>query len=71
MMLAGASAVQIASAVQLRGYSVLSDAVAEFTRYLADKNVNAMDLIGRAADARKTFADMPPKPDNWRRYVPA
>jgi dihydroorotate dehydrogenase len=70
MMLAGASAVEIASAVQLRGYSVLSDALAEFERYLADKSVNAMDLVGRAADARKTFADMPPKPDNWRRYVP-
>jgi dihydroorotate dehydrogenase (NAD+) catalytic subunit len=70
MMLAGASAVEIASAVQLRGYSVLSDALAEFTRYLAGKNVSAMDLIGRAADARKTFADMPPKPDNWRRYIP-
>jgi dihydroorotate dehydrogenase len=71
MMLAGASAVEIASAVQLRGYSVLSDAVAEFTRYLTEKNVSATDLIGRAADARKTFAAMPPKPDNWRRYVPA
>jgi dihydroorotate dehydrogenase (NAD+) catalytic subunit len=70
MMLAGASAVEIASAVQLRGYSVLSDALAEFERYLADKSVSAMDLVGRAADARKTFADMPPKPDNWRRYVP-
>src|SRR3954471_8161582 len=70
MMLAGASAVQIASAVQLRGYSVLSDAVAEFTRYVADKKISAMDLVGRAADVRKTFADMPPKPNNWRNYVP-
>lgn len=70
MMLAGASAVEIASAVQLRGYTVLSDAVAEFTRYLSDKKMSAMDLIGRAADARKAFADMPPKPDNWRNYVP-
>ena len=69
-MLAGASAAEIASAVQLRGYSVLSDAVAELTRYVADKKVSAMDLVGRAADARKTFADMPPKPNNWRNYVP-
>ena len=35
MMLAGASAVEIASAVMLRGYGVLSDALAEFERYLA------------------------------------
>lgn len=71
MMLAGASAVEIASAVQLRGYGVLSDAVAEFTKYVTDKGVTSLDLIGRAADTRKTFADMPPKPDNWRNYVPA
>jgi dihydroorotate dehydrogenase (NAD+) catalytic subunit len=70
MMLAGASAVQIASAVQLRGYDVLANAVAEFARYVTEKNVSAMDLVGRAADARKSFADMPPKPDNWRKYIP-
>jgi dihydroorotate dehydrogenase len=70
MMLAGAGAVQIASAVQLRGYEVLSNALAEFEDYLVRKNVSAMDLIGRAADARKSFADMPPKPGNWRNYLP-
>jgi dihydroorotate dehydrogenase (NAD+) catalytic subunit len=70
MMLAGASAVEIASAVQLRGYDVLSSAVTEFERYLAEKNVSAMDLIGHAADARKSFAEMPPRPDNWRNYIP-
>jgi dihydroorotate dehydrogenase (NAD+) catalytic subunit len=70
MMLAGASAVQIASAVQLRGYHVLTNAVAEFENYLARKNISAMELIGRAADTRKSFADMPPKPSNWRNYLP-
>jgi dihydroorotate dehydrogenase (NAD+) catalytic subunit len=70
MMLAGATAVEIASAVQLRGYDVLSSALAEFERYLAEKNVSAVDLVGRAADARKSFAEMPPKPDNWRNYLP-
>jgi dihydroorotate dehydrogenase (NAD+) catalytic subunit len=54
----------------LRGYGVLSDALAEFERYLRDKNVTAADLIGRAADSRKSFADMPPRPDNWRNYIP-
>ena len=70
MMLAGASAVEIASAVMLRGYGVLTDALAEFERYLRDKNVTAQELIGRAADSRKSFADMPPRPDNWRNYIP-
>src|SRR3982751_3725731 len=63
MMLAGASAVEVASAVQLRGYDVLSNAVAEFESYLARKNIGAMELIGRAADARKSFGEMPPKTD--------
>jgi dihydroorotate dehydrogenase (NAD+) catalytic subunit len=70
MMLAGASAVELASAVQLRGYDVLSTAITELERYLAEKNLRAADLIGRAADARKSFGEMPPKPDNWRNYVP-
>jgi dihydroorotate dehydrogenase (NAD+) catalytic subunit len=71
MMLAGASAVQVASAVQLRGYDVLTNALAEFENYLARKNVSTIELIGRAADSRKAFADMPPKPGNWRNYLPS
>jgi dihydroorotate dehydrogenase (NAD+) catalytic subunit len=71
MMLAGASAVEMSSAVMLRGFGVLSEALAEFERYLRRKDVRAADLIGRAADGRKAFADMPPRPDNWRRYVPS
>lgn len=70
MMLAGASAAAIASPVMLRGFSVLSEAVAELARYLETKGLRAEELIGRAADQRKTFAQMPLKPDNWRRYVP-
>lgn len=70
MMLAGASGVQMASSVQLRGYGVLSDALAEFETYLKNKGIDAADLIGRAADSRKTFGDMPPRPDNWRNYIP-
>jgi dihydroorotate dehydrogenase (NAD+) catalytic subunit len=70
MMLAGASAVQMASPVMLRGYDVLSKSLAEFEAYLKEKNVNAADLIGRAADTRKTFGEMPPRPDNWRNYIP-
>ena len=32
--------------------------------------MSAADLIGRAADSRKTFAAMPLRQDNWRDYVP-
>jgi dihydroorotate dehydrogenase (NAD+) catalytic subunit len=70
MMLAGAHAVQIASAVMLRGFDVLSNAVSELEAYLIRKNMTARELIGRAADARKTFAELPPLQDEWKRYVP-
>lgn len=70
MMLAGAHAVEIASAAMLRGFEVLSDAVAEFDAYLVRKEMRSRDLVGRAADARKTFASLPPLQDKWKDYVP-
>jgi dihydroorotate dehydrogenase len=70
MMLAGALAVEMASAVMLRGFDVLTDALIEFAQYLDRKDVSARELIGIAADRRKTFGVMPPRQDNWRRYVP-
>ena len=71
MMLAGASAVAMASPVMLRGYGVLADALTEFDNFLARKNVTAAALVGQAADRRKTFADMTMRQDNWRNYCPA
>ena len=71
MMLAGASAVEMASAVMLRGFDVLSDALIEFKQYLDRKAVSSRELVGRAADRRKSFGDMPLRQDNWRRYVPS
>jgi dihydroorotate dehydrogenase (NAD+) catalytic subunit len=70
MMLAGASAVEMSSQVMFRGFSVLSDAITEIGSYAAEKNISAIDLIGRAADARKSFGEMKVLPDNWRRYLP-
>jgi len=71
MLLAGAHAVGIASAVMLRGPQVLTDAVRQLDTYLASRGLTAADLIGRAADCRRTFAQMPLRPDNWRNYVTA
>jgi dihydroorotate dehydrogenase (NAD+) catalytic subunit len=70
MMLAGASAVQMASAVMLRGFDVLAAALAEFKDYLVTKELTACDLIGRAADQRQSFPAMPMRPDHWRNYIP-
>ncbi len=70
MMLAGASAVEMSSPVMYRGFELLSESLREFEAYLVRKQINARDLIGRAADERKTFAQMPLVTDNWKNYVP-
>ena len=70
MMLAGASAVEMSSPVMHRGFELLSDSLADLESYLARKDLTAADLVGRAADSRQTFAQMPLRTDNWRTYVP-
>ena len=70
MMLAGASAVQMSSPVMHRGFEVLSNALADLEAYLMRKGLTATELIGRAADSRQSFAQMPLKTDNWRNYIP-
>ncbi|THD57544.1 MAG: dihydroorotate dehydrogenase [Bradyrhizobium sp.] len=69
MMLAGASAVEMASAVMLRGAPVLASALEELHVYLQRKGMTAAELVGVAADQRKTFADMPLRTNNWKKYV--
>lgn len=69
MMLAGASAVEMSSAVMLRGTPVLSSALEEFEAYLQHKGLTAAELVGVTADQRKTFADMPLRENNWKKYV--
>ncbi|OYU37891.1 MAG: dihydroorotate dehydrogenase [Pseudorhodobacter sp. PARRP1] len=71
MILAGASAVGLSSEVMLRGWPVLTRAVAELDAYCATKGVTVAGIIGRAADARKRFADMPVLDAHWQNFIPA
>lgn len=70
MMLAGASAIEMSSQVMLRGFGVLTNAVVELEDYLKRKGLTAQELIGKAADNRKTFAQMQERRDNWRNHIP-
>ena len=70
VMLAGASAAEMSSPVMLRGFELIERSLAELKDYLNAKHIDARDLIGRAADARKSFAEMPQLDGNWRNYVP-
>ncbi|TPN85609.1 dihydroorotate dehydrogenase [Mesorhizobium sp. CU2] len=71
MLLAGASAAGIASAVMLRGFGVIGDSLAELDRWLEGKGLTAGDAVGLAADRRKSFAQMPLRTDHWRQFIPA
>jgi len=71
MMLAGASAVGLSSAVMMRGFQLISDSIAELKAYCREKRMDAASLVGVAADRRLAFADMPQLDNHWRKFVPA
>ena len=70
MLLAGASAVEMCSAVMTGGFSVLSRAVDELSAYLATKQLSAAQLRGIAADRVGSYDGLPERADYWRQFVP-
>ena len=58
MMLAGATAVQVASSVIVEGFTALERIAAELSAYLADQALDASDLVGQAADAATTYEEI-------------
>ncbi len=69
-LLAGASAVQMASAIFTSGFPVIQECLTEFTDYLTRKNMNARDLIGVAADKIEAYEKQPLRPDHWKTFLP-
>lgn len=69
MMLAGASAVEMAS-LTANSFRLLGNAVNELQDYLDRKAVSAKSLVGKAADAATRYTDQPARPGNWRNFVP-
>jgi dihydroorotate dehydrogenase len=70
MMLAGATAVEIASSVMYAGFPALGRAVEEISAYFRDRGTDAAAIVGLAGDEHKTFMQMPRQEGNWRNYVP-
>jgi dihydroorotate dehydrogenase (NAD+) catalytic subunit len=56
-LLAGASAVQLATSVLAEGFRALSRVLGELEAYLAEQGVDARDLVGEAADAAGTYQE--------------
>lgn len=71
MMLAGASAVELCTAVMTGGFEVIRAAVATVQAYADRKHQRPADWIGLAADRLAAFGDQPARPDHWRGFVPA
>jgi dihydroorotate dehydrogenase len=69
-LLAGASAVEMTSAVMSGGFDVARRAVQEFSDYLARTGGSASDLVGLAADRQVGYGVQPDRPGYWRDFVP-
>lgn len=70
LMLAGAHAVEISSAVWTNGFGVLAEAVQTVETYLADRGDTATGIIGRAADKVSPFGALPQRPGFWEEFAP-
>ncbi len=70
MMLAGAHAVEMTSAVWIGGFEVLGAALEELERYLAEQQSDARSLIGRSADQATGYEYEPERRGQWRNVVP-
>ena len=70
MLLAGASAVEMTSAIFTGGFGVITRALAEFDGYLARHGRAARDIVGLAADRLETYEQQPARPGYWKEFVP-
>jgi len=65
-LLAGASAVQMTSAVMTGGFGVVAETIETFAGYLAERGQAAGDLVGRAADLLAGYQSVRADTDRWR-----
>lgn len=66
MGLAGASAVEVMSAVMQEGFGAITRMISELDALLAERGVGFQDLIGRAADALQPYGAQAVRAGRWR-----
>ena len=69
MLLAGASAVQMTSAVMMKGARVLKQSIEELDGYLEEQGVTANQIVGEATDKLTAYTDQPARPGRWKQFV--
>lgn len=69
-LLAGASAVEMTSAILVGGPRVIEQSLRELSSYLDKQRRSAMELIGEAADRLQTYQQQAAQPGYWKRFVP-
>ncbi|HEX2566613.1 MAG TPA: tRNA-dihydrouridine synthase [Burkholderiales bacterium] len=69
-LLAGASAVEMSSAIMAGGSAAISDALLELKDYLKKNGVTAESLVGEAADKLETYQQQASRPGHWKKFVP-
>lgn len=57
-MLAGATAVQVATSVIVEGFAAVNRLVEELRAYLTEQGIDAQDIVGEAADAAMTYEEV-------------
>ena len=70
LLLAGACAVEMGSAVMTGGYGVITETIDTLSRYLDQRGCSVDDVIGKAADRLQSFEAQPRRPEHWRGFVP-
>ncbi len=69
MMLSGATAVELTSAIFLDGFNVISKSIEQLSGYLDEKGMVASELVGYAADRLESYDEQEIRPDYWREFV--
>jgi len=69
-LLAGASAVQMNTAIFTGGFDAIRRAITELDDYLTTRGDTAESIVGRAADRITAYTDQPADPSAWHRFIP-
>jgi dihydroorotate dehydrogenase len=70
MALSGASAVEVMSVVMQQGFGGITKVVGEVADFLARRELRFCEIVGKSADALRTYTQQPEQPGHWRAFVP-